>query len=77
MSPIAREMSSLEKTNIPLRRLAKEAAVMIKKRLGNEEYTRLLSRVQQKLDVKKAERRKSRTQQVALRICLSFEIIRN
>ncbi|XP_076171321.1 small subunit processome component 20 homolog [Ptiloglossa arizonensis] len=63
MSPIAREMSSLEKTNIPLRRLAKEAAVMIKKRLGNEEYTRLLSRVQQKLDVKKAERRKSRTQQ--------------
>ncbi|XP_043248533.1 small subunit processome component 20 homolog [Colletes gigas] len=63
MSPIAREMSSTEESNVALRRLAKEAAVMIKKRLGNEEYTRLLSRVQQKLDIKKAERRKSRTQQ--------------
>ncbi|XP_078042078.1 small subunit processome component 20 homolog [Augochlora pura] len=63
MTPIAREMSSTEEHNVGLRRLAKEAATMIKKRMGNEEYTRLLSRVQQKLDIKKTERRKTRTQQ--------------
>ncbi|XP_076286265.1 small subunit processome component 20 homolog [Lasioglossum baleicum] len=63
MSPIAREMASTEEHNIALRRLSKEAATMIKKRMGNEEYTRLLSRVQQKLDIKKTERRKIRTQQ--------------
>lgn len=63
MSPIVREMSTTEEHNAPLRRLAKEAATMIKKRT-NERYTTLLSRVQQKLDIKKAERRKIRTQQV-------------
>ncbi|XP_053970584.1 small subunit processome component 20 homolog [Hylaeus volcanicus] len=63
MSLITREISSAEENNTFLRRLAKEAAVMIKKRLGNEEYTKLLSRVQQKLDIRRAERRKMRTQQ--------------
>ena len=63
MSPIVREMSNMGENNTALRRLAKEAAVMIKKRLGSEEYARLLSRIQQKLDIKKAERRKMRTQQ--------------
>ncbi|XP_033340653.2 small subunit processome component 20 homolog [Megalopta genalis] len=63
MSPIAREMSSTEEHNISLRRLAKEAATMIKKRMGNEEYTRLFNRVQQKLDIVKTERRKARAQQ--------------
>ncbi|XP_031840626.2 small subunit processome component 20 homolog [Nomia melanderi] len=62
MSPIVREMSTTEEHNAPLRRLAKEAATMIKKRT-NERYTTLLSRVQQKLDIKKTERRKTRTQQ--------------
>lgn len=66
MSPIVREMSNMGENNTALRRLAKEAAVMIKKRLGSEEYARLLSRIQQKLDIKKAERRKMRTQQVVL-----------
>ncbi|KOX69407.1 Small subunit processome component 20 like protein [Melipona quadrifasciata] len=63
MSPIVREISAVEEKNTTLKRLAKEAAVMIKKRLGNEEYTRLLSRIQQNLDIKKANRRKIRTQQ--------------
>ncbi|XP_017885246.1 small subunit processome component 20 homolog [Ceratina calcarata] len=63
MSPIVREMSSTEETNSHLRRLAKEAATMIKRRLDTEEYTRLLSQVQRNLDIKKAERRKMRAQQ--------------
>ncbi|XP_017792054.1 PREDICTED: small subunit processome component 20 homolog [Habropoda laboriosa] len=63
MSPIVREISLTEDKNVALRRLAKEAATMIKKRLGIEEYNRLLSKIQQKLDIKKAERKKIRTQQ--------------
>ncbi|KAF3425764.1 hypothetical protein E2986_10060 [Frieseomelitta varia] len=63
MSPIVREISATEEKITTLRRLAKEAAAMIKKRLGNEEYTRLFSRIQQNLDIKKAERKKIRTQQ--------------
>lgn len=64
MSPLVREMATTEETNIELRRLAKEVAAMIKKSIGNEEYVKLLNRVQQKLDIKKAERRKVRAQQV-------------
>ncbi|XP_048263672.1 small subunit processome component 20 homolog isoform X2 [Bombus terrestris] len=63
MSPIVREISTTEEQNTTLRRLAKEASVMIKKRLDSEEYTRLLSRIQQNLDIKKAERKMMRTQQ--------------
>ncbi|CAL7939981.1 unnamed protein product [Xylocopa violacea] len=63
MSPIVREMSNTEEKNIVLRRLAKEAAMMIKKRLNDEEYSRLLCRIQQNMDIKKTERRKLRTQQ--------------
>ncbi|XP_077259186.1 small subunit processome component 20 homolog [Temnothorax americanus] len=63
MSPLVREMTTTEETNAELRRLAKEVATMIKKSLGNEEYVKLLNRVQQKLDIKKAERRRVRAQQ--------------
>lgn len=66
MSPIVREISTTEEKNTILRRLAKEASVMIKKRLDSEEYTRLLNRIQQNLDIKKAERKMMRTQQVNL-----------
>ncbi|XP_076242844.1 small subunit processome component 20 homolog [Calliopsis andreniformis] len=63
MTPIVREISAAGEPSTGLRRLAKEAATMIKKSLGSEEYARLMSRVQQNLDIKKAERRKIRTQQ--------------
>ncbi|XP_035727395.1 small subunit processome component 20 homolog isoform X1 [Vespa mandarinia] len=64
MSPLVREMSTTEESNAPLRQLAKEVASMIKKQIGIEEYARLLSKVQQKLDSKKTERRKIRKQQL-------------
>ncbi|KMR04659.1 small subunit processome component 20-like protein [Lasius niger] len=63
MSPLVREIAITEETNVELRRLAKEVVGMIKKSIGNEEYVKLLNRVQQKLDIKRAERRKVRTQQ--------------
>jgi len=66
MSPLVREMATTEETNVELRQLAKEVATMIKKSIGNEEYVKLLNRVQQKLDIKKAERKKVRAQQVNL-----------
>ncbi|KAL2713487.1 small subunit processome component 20 [Vespula squamosa] len=63
MSPLVREMTTTEESNAPLRQLAKEVASMIKKQIGIEEYARLLSKVQQKIDSKKTERRKIRKQQ--------------
>lgn len=66
MSPLVREMTTTEESNAPLRQLAKEIASMIKKQMGIEEYAKLLSKVQQKIDSKKAERRKIRKQQVKL-----------
>lgn len=64
MSPLVREMATTEESNAPLRHLAKDVATMIKKSLGSEEYTRLLSKVQQQLDTKRAEKKKLRTQEV-------------
>lgn len=75
MSPLVREMATTEETNAELRRLAKEVAAIIKKSVGNEEYVKLLNRVQQKLDIKKAERRRVRAQQV--NSLLSFYIFIN
>ncbi|KAL6428059.1 hypothetical protein ACFW04_008441 [Cataglyphis niger] len=63
MSPLVREIAITEGTNTELRRLAKEVVAMIKKSIGNEEYIKLLNRVQQKLDIKRAERKKVRAQQ--------------
>ncbi|XP_067207673.1 small subunit processome component 20 homolog isoform X2 [Linepithema humile] len=62
MSPLVREIAT-EETNVELRRLGKEVTSMIKKSIGNEEYAKLLSRVQQKLDIKRAERKRIRVQQ--------------
>lgn len=75
MSPLVREMTTTEEANAELRRLAKEVAAIIKKAIGNEEYVKLLNRVQQKLDIKKAERRRVRAQQV--NSFLSFYIFVN
>lgn len=64
LSPLVREMATTEESNAPLRQLAKEISVMIKKRLDSEEYIQLLSKVQQRIDSRKTERKKIRKQQV-------------
>lgn len=68
MSPLVREMMTTEESNAPLRQLSKEVGRMIKKRIEDDEYAKLLARVQQKLDVKRAERKKTQTQQVSLNL---------
>lgn len=68
MSPLAREMSTTEVSNAPLRQLAKEVATMIKKKISLEEYTRLLSQAQQRLDTRRSERKKARLQQVHFKL---------
>lgn len=68
MSPLVREMASIEESNAPLRQLAKEVATMIKKKTDVEEYARLLSKAQQRLDTRRAERKKVRTQQVCMNL---------
>lgn len=64
MSPLVREITITEGSNIELRQLAKEVTVMIKKSIGIEEYATLLQRAQQKLDIKRMERRRISAQQV-------------
>ena len=64
MGPLAREMSTIEVSNAPLRQLSKEVASIIKKNIGPDDYTKLLSRAQTRLDVRRAERKKIRSQQV-------------
>lgn len=64
MSPLVREMATIEESNAPLRQLAKGVATMIKKKLGVEEYTGLLSKAQRRLDTRRAEKKKVRLQQV-------------
>ncbi|XP_015126374.1 small subunit processome component 20 homolog [Diachasma alloeum] len=66
MSPLVREMMTTEESNAPLRQLSKEVGRMIKKRIDDDEYAKLLARVQQKLDVKRAERKKTLTQQYVI-----------
>lgn len=64
MSPLVREITITEGINVELCQVAKEVVSLIKKALGNEQYIKLLNQVQQKLDIKKTERKKARTQQV-------------
>lgn len=62
MAPLVREMITTEEKNAPLRQLAKEVANFVKKKIGMEEYTSILSKLQQTLSVKRAERKRARTQ---------------
>ncbi|KAK0177605.1 hypothetical protein PV328_001642 [Microctonus aethiopoides] len=66
MSPLVREMTTTEESNAPLRQLSKEVAKMIKNRIDDEEYMKLLAKVQQKLDIRRAERKKTHTQQFVI-----------
>ncbi|EFA12725.1 small subunit processome component 20 homolog [Tribolium castaneum] len=62
LAPLVREMVTVEESNAPLRHLAKEVGTLLKKRIGVETYTQTLSQLQQNLSVKRAERKRSRTQ---------------
>jgi U3 small nucleolar RNA-associated protein 20 len=62
LAPLVREMITTEESNAPLRQLSKEVGSLLKKKVGVETYTKTLSGLQQLLSVKRAERKRSRTQ---------------
>lgn len=62
LAPLVREMSTTEESNAPLRQLAKEVAGIIKKKVGSEDYISCISKLQMQLNVRRAERKRERTQ---------------
>lgn len=62
LAPLVREMVSTEETNSAIRQLAKDVSILIKKKIGIEKYTDILSKLEQQLSVKRAERKRSRNQ---------------
>ncbi|CAG9761397.1 unnamed protein product [Ceutorhynchus assimilis] len=62
LAPLVREMITTEEKNAPLRQLGKEVAGLFKKKLGIEEYMKILQKLQQTLTVKRAERKRDRSQ---------------
>ncbi|KAK9881414.1 hypothetical protein WA026_016304 [Henosepilachna vigintioctopunctata] len=62
MAPLVREMLTTEESNAPLRQLSKEVGKIIKNKVGFEIYTETLSKLQQSLTVKRADRKRSKNQ---------------
>lgn len=62
LGPLVREMITTDEKNAALRQLAKEVSNIIKKKLGMEKYTKTLSKLEETISVKRAERKRARTQ---------------
>ncbi|KAF5307845.1 hypothetical protein FQR65_LT18317 [Abscondita terminalis] len=62
LAPLARELATNDEGNATLRQLAKEVGTMLKNRVGMELYTNALSKVEQRVEVKRSERKRERTQ---------------
>lgn len=65
MAPIVRELTMPENEDSTLKKVAKEVANFVKKRIGSEEYNRLLNSLTTKLQVRRAERKKEKAQLVS------------
>lgn len=62
LAPLVRELLTKEESNAQLRGLAKEVCNVIKQKVGLNYYSTVLSNVQQQLSVKRAERKRVRSQ---------------
>lgn len=62
LAPLVRELLIKEERNAQLRNLAKEVCTLIKQHVGQNYYSRVLSMVEQQFSVKKAERKRVRSQ---------------
>ncbi|XP_060519305.1 small subunit processome component 20 homolog [Cylas formicarius] len=62
LAPLVRELITTDEKNAPLRQLAKEVANHLKKRIGLEEYTTALQKLERNLSARRAERKRSRNQ---------------
>jgi hypothetical protein len=67
LAPLSRELVRTDESDSgkELCQLAKEVSDLIKKKLGMEAYTRLLSRLQINLAARRADRKKLRAQEVS------------
>ncbi|KAL1130995.1 hypothetical protein AAG570_012235 [Ranatra chinensis] len=72
MSPLVREINSVDESSSNLRQVAKEAANYIKKKIGSEEYNTLVLNLTTKLDIKRSERRNQRAQLVSCLYCIKL-----
>lgn len=62
LSPLVRELLTKDEGNAQLRGLAKEVCSLIKEKVGLSYYFSVLSKVQQQLSIKRAERKRVRSQ---------------
>lgn len=62
LAPLIRELLTTEESNAPLRQLAKHVANLLKKRVGLETYTDIMSKVEHQISVKRAERKRTKRQ---------------
>jgi hypothetical protein len=65
LGPLAREINTTEESNVTLRQVAKEAAGYVKRKIGNDVYNTVMLEQTDRLDAKRAERRKQRAQLVS------------
>lgn len=62
LSPLVRELLTKDECNAQLRGLAKEVCNLIKQKVGLNFYSSVLTKVQQQLSIKRAERKRVRSQ---------------
>ncbi|XP_047005132.1 small subunit processome component 20 homolog [Schistocerca americana] len=63
LPPLVRVLTSSDDSNSELRRLAKEVADIIKKKVGTDEYTHHFTKLQMSLTARRADRKKIRAQE--------------
>ncbi|XP_075229923.1 small subunit processome component 20 homolog [Lycorma delicatula] len=64
IAPIVREMNMGDEGAPTLKQIAKEASGYVKRKIGSEEFNRLITNYTSRLDIKRAIRKKERAQQV-------------
>ncbi|GJQ79470.1 hypothetical protein Trydic_g16323 [Trypoxylus dichotomus] len=62
LAPLVREMVTTDESETEIRRLSKDVANIIKKKVGLEKYTENISKLEQQLSIKRLERKRYRNQ---------------
>ena len=73
LGPLAREMNTADESNGTLRQVAKEAAGYVKRKIGADLYNTIMLEQMDRLDARRAERKKQRAQLVS---CVNLTSIR-
>lgn len=62
LAPLVREIVTKEKSTEELIQLSQEVSAIVKSKIGKDEYTRLLATIEGQLTIRRAERKRNRTQ---------------